>query len=185
MAATAPKFRSFYPLESSGLMKNGPLRPVFRRKSVFTRRRVRIGGAGGTKVPFRCNSLRRSTPAGPKGRKVPSGPFVPMGPAGALRAPAGKNYHRTPFPLMKVYVICYCRALRRDGRVRGAIEVSPEILMFSPLDLLWAAADLKSCPNCKYILKNMLKTSQELRVLSSVTINCRITNFVMNSVSQL
>jgi len=90
MAATAPKFRSFYPLESSGLMKNGPLRPVFRRKSVFTRRRVRVGGAGGTKVPFRCNSLRRSTPAGPKGRKVPSGPFDPMGPAGALRAPAGQ-----------------------------------------------------------------------------------------------
>ena len=56
---TAPKFRSFYPLELSGLMKK---RPVFRRKSVFTRRRVRVGGAGGTKVPFRCNSLRRSTP---------------------------------------------------------------------------------------------------------------------------
>ena len=51
--------------------KNGPLRPVFRRKSVFTRQRVRVGGAGGTKVPFRCNSLRRSTLAGPKGRKVP------------------------------------------------------------------------------------------------------------------
>ena len=63
-AATAPKFRSFHPLESSGLMKNGPLRPVFRRKSVFTRRRVRVGGAGGTKVPFRCNSLHRSAPAG-------------------------------------------------------------------------------------------------------------------------
>ena len=63
-AATAPKFRSFYPLESSELMKNGPLRPLFRQKSVFTRRRVRVGGAGGTKVPFRCNSLRRSAPAG-------------------------------------------------------------------------------------------------------------------------
>ena len=34
---------------------------------------------------------------------------------------------------MKVYVLCYCRALRRDGRVRGAIEVSPEILMFLSL----------------------------------------------------
>ena len=45
-------------------MKNGPLRPVFRRKSVFPRGRVRVGGADGTKVPFRCNSLRRSTPAG-------------------------------------------------------------------------------------------------------------------------
>ena len=44
--------------------KNGPLRPLFRRKSVFTRRRVRVGGAGGTKVPFRCNSLRQSAPAG-------------------------------------------------------------------------------------------------------------------------
>ena len=35
--------------------------PFFCRKSVFTRRQVR---AGGTKLPFRCNSLRRSTPAG-------------------------------------------------------------------------------------------------------------------------
>ena len=53
--------------------------PVFRRKSVFTRRRVRIHWAGGTKLPFRCNSLRRSPPAGPKGRKAPSGPFSPLG----------------------------------------------------------------------------------------------------------
>ena len=32
---------------------------------------------------------------------------------------------------------------------------------------------------------NLLKTSQELRMLSSVTINCRITKIVMNSDSQL
>ena len=31
----------------------------------------------------------------------------------------------------------------------------------------------------------MLKTSQELRTLSSVTINCQITKIVMNSGSQL
>ena len=55
------------------------LRPVFRRKPVFTRRRARIHGASGTKLPFRCNSLRRSTPTGPKGRKAPSGPFGPLG----------------------------------------------------------------------------------------------------------
>ena len=55
------------------------LRPVFRRKTVFTRRRARIHGASGTKLPFRCNSLRRSTPTGPKGRKAPSGPFSPLG----------------------------------------------------------------------------------------------------------
>ena len=35
-----------------------------------------IHGAGGTKLPFRCNSLRRSTPAG---QKAPSGPFSPLG----------------------------------------------------------------------------------------------------------
>ena len=55
------------------------LRLVFCRKPVFTRRRARIHGASGTKLPFRCNSLRRSTPTGPKGRKAPSGPFGPLG----------------------------------------------------------------------------------------------------------
>ena len=44
--------------------------PFFRRKSVFTHRRIRVGGAGGTKVPFRCNSLRRSTPAGLVHKKI-------------------------------------------------------------------------------------------------------------------
>ena len=40
------------------------LRPVFCLKSVFTLRRVRIHWASGTNMPFRCNSLRRSAPAG-------------------------------------------------------------------------------------------------------------------------
>ena len=43
------------------------------------------GGAGGTKVPFRCNSLRRSTPAGPKG---------PLGPAGAQSWTKGRQTHK-------------------------------------------------------------------------------------------
>ena len=62
-AATPPKFWLFYPLESSGLMKKWP---VFRRKSVFTRQPIGVHGAGGTKLPFWCNSLRWSTPTGPK-----------------------------------------------------------------------------------------------------------------------
>ena len=35
------------------------------------------------------------------------------------------------------------------------------------------------------IVKLMIKTSQELQMLSSVTINCQVTNIVMNSGSQL
>ena len=31
---------------------------TFQAKTVFTRRRVGVDGAGGTKLPFRCNSLR-------------------------------------------------------------------------------------------------------------------------------
>ena len=70
MAATPPKFRSFYPLELFGLIqKTARPRPVFCQKLVFTHRRVRINGASGTKLPFRCISLRRSTPAGPSGPK--------------------------------------------------------------------------------------------------------------------
>ena len=39
----------------------------------------------------------------------------------------------------------------------------------------------------KEVLKrvNLTKTSQELRMLSSVTINCQVTKIVMNSGSQL
>ena len=40
---------------------------VLRRKPVFTHWRFRNYWAGGTTLPFWCNSLRRSTPAGPKG----------------------------------------------------------------------------------------------------------------------
>ena len=36
-----------------------------------------------------------------------------------------------------------------------------------------------------YILCDFTKTSQELRMLSSVTINCQMTKIVMNSGSQL
>ena len=39
--------------------KNGPATAHFCRKSVFTCRRSRVDGAGGKKVPFRCNSMRR------------------------------------------------------------------------------------------------------------------------------
>merc|ERR1711989_295093 len=79
-AAMPPKFRSFYPLELFGLIHKRPDQdPFFCQKPVFTHRRVRIHGASGTKLPFRCNSLRRSTPAGPKGRKAPMGPFSPLG----------------------------------------------------------------------------------------------------------
>merc|ERR1711989_70126 len=64
-AATPPKFRSFYPLELFGLIHKRPGQdPFFCQKPVFTHQRVRIHGASGTKLPFRCNSLRRSTPAG-------------------------------------------------------------------------------------------------------------------------
>ena len=35
------------------------------------------------------------------------------------------------------------------------------------------------------IVKLMIKTSQELQMLSSVTINCQVTKIVMNSGSQL
>ena len=63
-AASAPKFRLSDPLESSGLMKKRPATAHFRRKSVYTCRRSGVDGAGGTKVPFRCNSLRQSAPAG-------------------------------------------------------------------------------------------------------------------------
>ena len=38
--------------------------PVFRRKLISGRRRFRIDWAGGTKLPFRYNSLRRTAPAG-------------------------------------------------------------------------------------------------------------------------
>ena len=48
---------------------------------------------------------------------------------------------------------------------------------------------------CRYLPKKLaaktsgisvgLKTSQELRMLSSVTLNCQVTNIVMDSVSQL
>ena len=58
---------------------NGPATTRFSPKTHFHLRRVRVHGASGTKLPFRCNSLRRSTPAGPKGRKAPSGPFSPLG----------------------------------------------------------------------------------------------------------
>ena len=36
-------------------------------------------GGRGANVPFRYNSLRRSTPAGPKARRGPTGPFGPLG----------------------------------------------------------------------------------------------------------
>ena len=35
------------------------------------------------------------------------------------------------------------------------------------------------------LLECLLKTSQELRMLSSVTLNCQVTKIVMNSGSQL
>ena len=45
------------------------------------------------------------------------------------------------------------------------------------------------CPMCvaplKLDVRNNLKTSQELRMLSSVTLNCQVTMIVANSGSQL
>ena len=38
---------------------------------------------------------------------------------------------------------------------------------------------------CREKKSGLLQTSQELRMLSSVTLNCQITKIVMNSVSQL
>ena len=42
---------------------------IFAKKPIFTCRRVRVHGASGTKLPFRCNSLRRSAPAGKQSTK--------------------------------------------------------------------------------------------------------------------
>ena len=37
----------------------------------------------------------------------------------------------------------------------------------------------------EFSLNKVMKTSQELRMLSSVTLNCRVTKIIMNSGSQL
>ena len=43
----------------------------------------------------------------------------------------------------------------------------------------------KSLPLSKYQMMEKMQTSQELRMLSSVTLNCQVTKIVMNSGSQL
>ena len=47
-------------------------------------------------MPFRCNSLRRSAPAGPKGQKVPTGAFSPLG---WTNIPL---HHRIQFPKLNI-----------------------------------------------------------------------------------
>ena len=44
---------------------------------------------------------------------------------------------------------------------------------------------LHCCPGERLFTSNILKTSQELRMLSSVTINCHVTKIVINPGSQL
>ena len=50
---------------------------------------------------------------------------------------------------------------------------------------LWETDQLGGCLGCSNLGELLHKTSQELRMLSSVTINCQITKIVMNSGSQL
>ena len=60
--------------------------------------------------------------------------------------------------------------------------------MKRPFCCLQTFADLHISAVTKYLVPNYSwddKTSQELRMLSSVTINCQITKIVMNSGSQL
>ena len=55
------------------------------------------------------------------------------------------------------------------------------------IELTWTGKEkCKKGPSLHCIIDVLcLKTSQELRMLSSVTINCQATNIVMNSGSQL
>ena len=99
-------------------------------------------------MPFRCNSLRRSAPTGPKGRKVPSGPFSPLGqPARFARRldvnnvyyvdhqTCRKRYpsHITDYSCPKARALSSSNSLMQDGLSQGLalpVLVSAKALAF-------------------------------------------------------
>ena len=74
-------------------------------------------------------------------------------------------------------------------RWEGGIAASPSLRTFPPLrPLLYGHAGSEGsswAPVLDTLKPTITKTSQELRMLSSVTINCQVTKIVMNSGSQL
>ena len=69
-------------------------------------------------------------------------------------------------------------SLKRNVRKRQSEENREEEIQFHPLWPSFTICDVARFADC-------YKTLQELRMLSSVTLNCLVTDIVMNSGSQL
>ena len=90
-AATAPKFWSFYPLESSRLMKKRSCYdPFFAENQFSPGDEAVLMGLVVRKCHFHVTACAEAHRLEPKGTKGPFGTFKPFGPAGVLRAPAGQ-----------------------------------------------------------------------------------------------